>query len=263
MILKPCKALLVMLVAASGLSRSSFAQNPSNWSYGAFNGPAYWAQEFPTSSCGAATGQSPIPIPNIQPTTLPKIEFGYNSATFLVENINYATEILAPTASGSPTNSITLKGDTYNLVQIHFHFPAEHTLPGVQNAVMETHFVHQDANNNILVIAVLAIIGDPTNQYVGSIWKNRPTSYGGHGSVTINPKMLLPEEGNNSDKLNYYTYQGSLTTPPCSAGVTWLVLQKQIKVTEDWLKAATCNTFPNARPIQNQSPAPTVELSNF
>jgi carbonic anhydrase len=79
MILNPCKSLIVFLVAASGLSRSSFAQNPSNWSYGAFNGLAYWAQEFPTSSCGAATGQSPIAIPDIQPTTLPKIEFDYNS----------------------------------------------------------------------------------------------------------------------------------------------------------------------------------------
>ena len=142
-------------------------------------------------------------------------------------------------------------------------FPPSIRFPAFQNAVMETHFVHQDAKNNILVIAVLTIIGDPPNHYVEQIWKNLPTSYGGHGSVTINPKMLLPEERNNSDKLNYYTYQGSLTVPPCSTGVTWLVLKKQIKVTEDWLKTATCNTFQNARPIQNQSPAPTVELSNF
>jgi carbonic anhydrase len=94
--------------------------------------PPTGRRNFQLLRAGQRRGQSPIAIPNIQPTTLPKIEFDYNSATFLVENINYATEILAPTASGSPTNSITLNGDTYNLVQIHFHFPAEHTLPGVR-----------------------------------------------------------------------------------------------------------------------------------
>jgi len=205
MILNPCKSLIVILVAASGLSRSSFAQNPSNWSYGAFNAPPTGRRNFQLLRAGQRRASRRLPL-NIQPTTLPKIEFDYNGATFLVENINYATEILAPTVSGSPTNSITLNGDTYNLVQIHFHFPAEHTLPRVQNAVMETHFVHQDAKNNILVIAVLTIIGDPPNHYVEQIWKNLPTSYGGHGSVTINPKMLLPEERNNSDRCSCMVY---------------------------------------------------------
>jgi carbonic anhydrase len=245
---------------------------PPNWSYGAFNGPPFWGQEFPGSggvlACDAGSGQSPIAIPSgLTPTTLPEIQFSYDTPTVpqYVEYQNYAIELLAP--SGKTMNStITYDSDVYTLQNIHFHFPAEHTVPGL-TGVMEVHFVHTDANKKILVIAVLAQIGNE-NGNLDTVFQNLPPSYGGHGSVTINPIKFTPEAGaGNPNKLNYYKYTGSLTVPPCTQPVTWLVLKRYIQISEGQVAKAKCNTFtqgcPNSRPLQTWTTAPSVEESNI
>src|SRR5271157_1062386 len=257
--LNPWRTVLLIAVAVCGLSVCSFAQNPANWSYGAFNGPARWAALFPVS-CAKPTGQSPISIPaHLSPTALPHIKFQYQSAHFLVENINYATEVLA---TNSAENRIIWNNVAYNLVQIHFHFPAEHQIAGVTSPVTEAHFVHKDGKGNLLVIAVLAINGG-ANGTVTSIWNNLPPSYGGHGEVSINPLSLLPGNGSGADNLGYYTYQGSLTVPLCDQPVTWLVLKRQMDISQAQLDKAKCNTYPNARPLQNQTPSPVIKESDF
>src|SRR5271157_5309702 len=226
--LNPWRTVLLIAVAVCGLSVCSFAQNPANWSYGAFNGPARWAALFPVS-CAKPTGQSPISIPaHLSPTALPHIKFQYQSAHFLVENINYATEVLA---TNSAENRIIWNNVAYNLVQIHFHFPAEHQIAGVTSPVTEAHFVHKDGKGNLLVIAVLAINGGAN--------------------------------GTGADNLGYYTYQSSLTVPLCDQPVTWLVLKRQMDISQAQLDKAKCNTYPNARPLQNQTPSPVIKESDF
>ena len=120
----------------------------------------------------------PIAISShLTPQTLSHIEFSYASADICVENINYAIELTICPGTTSTGSSIKWNNDTYNLVQFHFHSPAEHTGPGV-TGVMEVHFVHQDTSTpcKTLVIAVLAEIGDNTNDAMHTILTHLPPS---------------------------------------------------------------------------------------
>jgi carbonic anhydrase len=278
LMLKPVRTILLVGFAVCGLSVSSFAQmsvNPSTWSYGAFNGPPFWAQEIPQSCAqpappAPATQQSPITIAGTFTQISDQITFNYNSppsgqSEYVVYN-NYAVEVEAQ--NGQTMNStVTYENDTYTLQNVHFHFPAEHATPEIPSgqAVVEVHFVNKDASGNVLVIAILGKIGN-TNGTIGTIWGSLPSSYGGHGAVSINPIKLTPDEGaGDTTKLNYYKYKGSLTVPPCTGGVTWLVLKRYIQVSQAQLNnTIQCNTFkylPGPPPLsgcQNARPAQTL-----
>jgi carbonic anhydrase len=138
-------------------------------------------------------------------------------------------------------------GQVYELLQFHFHQPSEHLISG-KAAEMEAHFVHQNqATGDLVVLAVLMSEGE-MSQALESIWQQIPRSDAQTSQVsdlTINALQLLPENSRQ-----YYRYQGSLTTPPCSEIVTWLVLKQPVSVSKAQLTRFFQAIGNNARPVQ-------------
>ena len=143
-------------------------------------------------------------------------------------------------------SAIVYNGIRYDLLQFHFHAPSEHTLDG-QPALMEIHFVHQDPNSgNLAVVGVLLIEGDQANAAYAPVFDNLPAEVGEPEatgeSLALAP--LLPEAR------TYYTYQGSLTTPPCSEIARWLLLANPVALSAEQIGAFTKIYAGNARPTQ-------------
>jgi len=145
-----------------------------------------------------------------------------------------------------PAGSTLTVGDkTYTLKQFHFHHPSEEHIDG-HGYAMVAHLVHADSEGHLAVVAVLFTKG-AENPLLATLWKNIPLEKGRAvdvSGVTVNVTNLLPSDH------GYYTFTGSLTTPPCSEGVTWYVLKHQSPLSADEI-AAFAKIYPkNARPIQ-------------
>ena len=143
------------------------------------------------------------------------------------------------------TQSIDVGGVRYELVQFHFHKPSEEKIDGKSHA-MVAHLVHKSADGKLAVVAVLLDKGG-ASKLIDLIWKNLPKEREKEAlvqSVTVDATELLP------GRRGYYTFQGSLTTPPCSEEVTWLVLKTPVKIADGEI-AAFGKIYPmNARPTQ-------------
>jgi carbonic anhydrase len=135
----------------------------------------------------------------------------------------------------------------YKLLQVHFHRPSEHMIGG-KNFPMEAHFVHRNEAGGLAVVGVLIAEGRP-NAAFGKIVKTMPAAEGPavKADAGIDPHALLPH------KLGYFRYPGSLTTPPCSEVVEWLLLTTPIQVSSADV-AAFAKLYPmNARPVQKDN----------
>jgi carbonic anhydrase len=142
-------------------------------------------------------------------------------------------------------NSIDVMGRRYELVQFHFHRPSEERIDGRQFD-MVVHLVHKDIDGRLAVVAVLLERGS-AQPIVQSVWNNLPLEKGDEVAArsTLNLNDLLPTER------NYFTYMGSLTTPPCSEGVLWMVMKAPVQISADQI-GIFARLYPmNARPIQS------------
>ena len=191
------------------------------WDYGESKGPSHWGDLKPEfAPCQKGHRQSPIDIRDPQKADLPPIEFDYKpSPLHIIDNghtvmINYG-----------PGSVITVGGKNYALKQFHFHRPSEETING-KGYEMVVHLVHADQEGKLAVVAVLLQKGED-NPLVHELWNNLPKEKEKEedlDSVQINVAGLLPADR------GYYTYSGSLTTPPCSENVTWFVLKRPVTV---------------------------------
>jgi carbonic anhydrase len=226
-----------MLACMAGLAsgQTTWNHNPSS-----ANGPLYWGSlTTPYETCGTApTGssviapvgmaQTPVNIvtANSVLAILPGIDFRYESTPFEVENTGHVVEVVYEEGSSIKLGrSIT---DIYNLIQFHFHAPSEHTVDGTQYDA-ELHLVHQNILGQLVVVGVfLNKSAAATPGLFDDIVNAAPTTVSNAAgpSAALNANMLLPED------LDYFTYTGSLTTPPCSEGVRWFVMQTPMPVTE-------------------------------
>lgn len=182
-----------------------------HWSYHGHADPAHWAALEPEfRTCGIGRQQSPIDIRQreVQPSNLPAIAFAYKpSPPKIVDNghsvqVNYA-----------PGSFIDVGGHRYELVQFHFHKPSEESIDG-KRSDMVVHLVHKDADGRLAVVAVLLTPG-AINPMVAALWNNWPSRKETEvpvNGVVIDAADLLPTNR------GYYTFSGSLTTPPCSEG---------------------------------------------
>ena len=144
----------------------------------------------------------------------------------------------------SPGNRITVGDKVFELVQFHFHRPSEEKVQGKASA-MDAHLVHQGADGKLAVVGILLQPG-AASTLVGEVWKNIPKGHGesAHGALTVDPSMLLPAAR------AYYTFTGSLTTPPCSEGVTWFVLKTPVEISKEQVATFAKHYPHNARPVQ-------------
>jgi len=237
------RAVLALFFAATLSCSLQARAEGKHWSYSGSGGPAKWGdleEEFATCKLGKV--QSPIDIRGARSTDLPAIKFAYKPSPLKV--IDNGHTIQVNYAAGS---SIEVGGKRYELLQFHFHKPSEEKINGKAHA-MVAHLVHKNAEGNLAVVAVLLDEGG-ANPTIATVWKHLPKEKEKEISVktTVDAARLLP-----GDK-GYYTFQGSLTTPPCSEGVRWFVLKTPVKIADSEI-AAFGELYPmNARPTQSRN----------
>jgi carbonic anhydrase len=212
-----------------------------HWGYIGNSGPEHWGeldQKF--AVCSSGKNQSPINLKNFIEADLPPIDFNYNTPATSIVNNGHTVKV-----DHSPGSTIRIDGRQFELKQLHFHAPSENHLEG-KSFAMEAHFVHADTNGNLAVIGVMYDIG-ASNPAIEALWQKMPKQSGDRHMLTNNIRVtdLLPR-----DK-SYYRFNGSLTTPPCSEGVRWLVMKRPITVSTQQLKTfEQVMRHPNNRNIQ-------------
>ena len=210
------------------------------WSYGGSLGPTHWGDLKPEfASCKEGHRQSPIDIRNPQHADLPEIEFDYKpSPLHIVDNghtimINYG-----------PRSFIRVGGKRYELKQFHFHRPSEEKING-RGFDMVVHLVHGDADGNLAVVAVLLEKG-ADNPLVRELWNDIPGEKEKEATldnVQIDLTQLLPADH------RYYTFPGSLTTPPCCENVTWFVLKHPVTISDAEIVRFSTSTATTPGPL--------------
>lgn len=219
------------------------AGKPVHWGYAGDIGPERWAELAPENKlCAVGLRQSPIDIREGIAVDQEKIGFDYRSSSFSVLDNGHTVQV-----NVAPGNGLTVMGRRYELVQFHFHRPSEERVNGRQFD-MVAHLVHKDAQGRLAVVAVLLERG-PDNKpqpLVQTVWANLPLEKGEAvaAQAQIDLNQLLPAER------GYYTYMGSLTTPPCSEGVLWMVMRQTVTLTAQQI-GVFARLYPmNARPLQ-------------
>lgn len=226
--------------AAYNATAAEHAASHPHWGYEGEAGPSHWgeiSEEYAT--CAKGQKQSPIDISKAQDENLTDIVFNYKPSKINIINNGHTVQVNYDEGS-----SIKVNGSEYKLVQFHFHDPSEHTING-KSFGMELHLVHKNEKGELAVVGVLIENGKENAAY-NTVWANIPLKAGEKKELkeTVNAADLLP-----ASKL-YYTYPGSLTTPPCTEGVTWLVLKTPIQMSQSQIDAFTGVHKGNSRPVQ-------------
>jgi carbonic anhydrase len=216
------------------------------WTYSGVQGPERWAQLRPEYAiCGSGKRQSPIDIRDGIKVTLDPIQFDYRATPFKV--LDTGRTVQARLEGG---NSITLNGRRYDLQRIEFHRPSEERINGRQFE-MSAHLVHRDAEGRTAVVAVLMDQDDQGEGHpmVQLVWNSLPLEkhMDQASSVPIDMARMLPEQK------QYLTYMGSLTAPPCTEGVLWMVMKQPITLSREQIGVFSRLYPMNARPVQNTS----------
>jgi carbonic anhydrase len=207
------------------------AQWKTQWSYEGANGPEHWGDMDPDyAACKTGKEQSPIDIRNARKAELPAIRFEYKSGPLKIINNGH----VAVRVNYSPGNgNFLIVGDKrYELTQFHFHRPSEEYIHG-RPYDMVAHFMHEASDGKVAAVAVLMRAGS-ANATIQQLWEYMPKTEGKEqeiAGVEVNPAGLLPRD------LAYYTYVGSLTAPPCTEGVTWLVLKTPVDISAEEISA--------------------------
>ena len=229
-------ATAAVLIAAAGVAGAA-----TDWSYEGATGPSHWATIFDGKYklCGDGKRQSPINLRNPDHAAAAAISTTFVASVLTQHNNGHTVEV-------SPARAETLHvgAKAYKLLQFHFHSRSEHAGTGAR-APLEIHFVHQAADKSYAVLGVFVRRG-ARNAAFGRLLETMPASDGGTLPVngTLNPARLLPASR------RAYRYAGSLTTPPCSEGLSWMVLAKPITISKAQLDAVRKIVHGNVRPLQ-------------
>jgi carbonic anhydrase len=228
-------AALLALTLSAPVAAQEWSHDPTS-----AIGPTRWGTvTFPFATCGSVLApggfvevgkkQSPIDIVGAQAAALPPPLFLYGNTPFAVENTGHVVEV--PYAAGS---RVLIGLDVFDLVQFHFHAPSEHAVNG-RLADMELHLVHRNALGNLAVVGVLLQVGPRPNPVIEEVFSIAPSA---EGLVSLPGRTLNALEVLPRNPFSFWTYSGSLTTPPCSEGVKWTVLKNPVNVSQ-----ATVNRF--------------------
>lgn len=230
--------------------------------------PTEWGLQY--STCAEGRRQSPVSfIKNDQivknAESRPGLEFAWPAKASDFSVVNNRHTVQATVTQRTAKHQVSFRGTTYQLRQFHYHKLSEHTVDQ-RPYDLEIHFVHEDKDGNFLVIGVLAnFTNDPQSNFtmeiakLGLLPKRSDEDRYIAKDLPLMPLQLLPRNGNydpQSASLDYkgpfFTYLGSLTTPPCTERVTWVVLLDPVAVTkadiETIREARFANPFENARP---------------
>lgn len=227
------------LFAALLLCPTAFAATP-HWEYGGEAGPAKWANLTPEYGQCAGSNQSPVNLTGLVEAELAPLQFHYQAGGRSVTNNGHTVQV-----DYAPGSTLELDGMRFTLKQFHFHAPSENLIEG-KSYPLEGHLVHANDKGELAVVAVMFEPGG-ANPALGQAWQSLPAKAGEHHELKepVSAEQLLPA------RRDYYRFSGSLTTPPCSEGVRWLVMKDPVQVSQaqiDTFKAVMHH--PNNRPVQ-------------
>ena len=213
----------------------------AHWGYSGDTGPEQWGtMDEHFSVCDTGKNQSPINLTHMTRAKLPPLAVKYQAGGNEVVNNGHTIQV-----NYEPGNLLNIDGHIYELKQFHFHSPSENTING-HSFPMEAHFVHADKEGNLAVMSVMFIAGN-FNPELEKAWAVMPEKAGDKQAIKqpVDARYLLPQ------RPDYYRFNGSLTTPPCSEGVTWVVLKDAQTASAEQIKHfQQVMQHPNNRPVQ-------------
>lgn len=220
------------------------AQTTAQWDYRGKAGPLAWGKLDPAyRACSEGREQSPIDIRHARlNTALKPIEFHYIAGPATLENDGRT--IVAHVPGGS---YILAGGVRYELQYFAFHHPSETAVNG-RLSDMSIDMVHKSADGKLAILAVrLSEDRDFPNATLATLWQHLPQTAGTTENITdmVNPAGLLPGDR------GYWTYMGSLTSPPCTEGVRWFVFEQDVSISRPQLRTFTDIFRMNSRPLQD------------
>jgi carbonic anhydrase len=212
-----------------------------HWEYSGDRGPEHWGTlDESFEMCAKGRNQSPISLTDFIEADLPPLAFSYGAAAKDILNNGHTIQV-----SFEKGSTLTVDQTDFTLLQCHFHAPSEHHVHA-RPFPMEAHLVHADDKGNLAVVAVLFEIG-AANALLETFWKQMPQEAGQQRNLSEVHTVtgLLPQDR------DYYRYNGSLTTPPGTEGVRWLIMKAAVTASEAQIKAFEhVMHHPNNRPIQ-------------
>lgn len=215
------------------------AADHAHWGYSGEGGPEHWGQLSPEfATCAAGKKQSPIDLARGKTVLVSGLDIAWAKGPYTLVNNGHTIQANAP-AGGT----LTIDDKHYDLLQLHFHAPSEHEIKG-RTAPMEIHFVHREQGGTNLVVIGVMITPGGKNAAFSELMAAAPHDEGKTATVTFDPKTLLPASH------GYWTYEGSLTTPPCSEIVHWIVMKDPLRVDQADIAKFTALYPMNARPVQ-------------
>lgn len=237
---------VTLLLAACG----SPDHHEVHWGYVGDGAPAHWGSLSPDfATCDTGTEQSPIDLVDAVPIEDSGLQRRLGEAVLTVAQRARVMDLIDNGHTVQITNdapmAIELGGDVYELAQFHFHSPSEHTIDG-EHAQLEVHFVHKSAAGELAVVGVLVEEGEHDAMW-DAVIAAFPDKEGGQRHVEnldldMNDLRPLPQ--------HYYRYEGSLTTPPCSEGVHWIVMAELRQISSEQMAAVVSHLHNNNRPVQ-------------
>jgi carbonic anhydrase len=240
---KPMAVAALAPHGAPGQAPHAGGAHAPHWDYAGDAGPESWGRlkaEF--AQCSNGQRQSPIDIRDGIKLQLDAVQFDYRPSNFRVIDNGHTVQV-----NVAPGNAIQVVGRRYDLVQFHFHRPSEERING-RVFDMVAHLVHKDQEGRLAVVAVLLDRGS-AHPLIQQVWNNLPLEKNEElpARAPLDLNALLPADR------GYYTYMGSLTTPPCSEGVMWMVMKTPVTVSAEQV-AIFSRLYPmNARPLQSAS----------
>lgn len=236
-----------------GEANARMARKLTHWGYESDTGPEHWAELVENSECGGRY-QSPVNLVNytLDPSLKP-LDIRYADSTHIHDVINNGHSIQYNFEAG---DYLFLNDRKYTLTQFHFHEPAEHLIEGVRYP-MVLHLVHRSADGAYAVLAIMAKEGKNSEPFE-FLERFLPLKHGDTVAVDKSFDMNLSLPQNKA----YFTYLGSLTTPPCTENVQWFVFRDPITVSleqvEEIKNLMPLNNYRNIQPLNGRE----IKLSN-
>ena len=248
------RAVVITLASAFCLAGTASAQHAQTqtheWAYDGALGPTHWGGLKPEfATCRTGLEQSPIDITRTTKANLDSIRFDYHSSPLRIIDNGHTIQV-----NYAPGSSIIVGDARYELRQFHFHRPSEERING-HGSDMVVHLVHADSTGHLAVVAVLLTAG-AAQPLIQTLWDHLPTEHGHEelvAGVEINAASLLPADR------GYFTFPGSLTTPPCSEHVTWFVLKHPVTISSQEIQTFSRLYAHNARPTQRVNQREVLE----
>ncbi len=235
------KTIFRTLLASAALAAGSGAMAQAHWSYEGEAGPANWGKLDPQYvMCGIGRNQSPVDLSRFTEAELAPLKMQYKTAASEIVNNGHTLQV-----NYTPGSTLMVDGREFELKQFHFHAPSENTLNG-KHFPLEGHLVHADKDGNLAVLAVMFAEG-AENPLLAKLWQHVPPDKGDKSALPagMNVKSLLPTLH------SHYAFNGSLTTPPCTEGVRWLVIKQPATASKEQVERFSGTIGEdNNRPVQ-------------